>query len=298
MTRRVLVVEDDESLAELEVIILRGAGFEPTVMHSGGGAAAAWVHAHHPQLVLLDLMLPDVSGYDVCQQLKLDRDTNLTPIILVTARSLREDMLHGLEVGANFYLTKPFTGDQLMHAIDHVLAWRKELERSGAGGELHFQLKSDTQFLEELNRLAASLFLFSGLNEDEVFQLTTAVREMGCAWSSAFIPSGRAPDDNANLPAPSSRIDPILLPFSRLLLPCTTCLKSKKPSSPRPAAGPVSTPLPPPSKRRCFPLSTATGSPSRSFRSSARKPSTPASSSSVSSPNRTKPISTASTSAA
>jgi DNA-binding response OmpR family regulator len=178
MTRRALVVEDDEALAELEVELLRRDGFESSTMHTGRGVAA-WVREHRPALVLLDLMLPDVSGYDVCQQLKLDRETNLTPVIIVTARALREDKLHGLEVGANFYLTKPFSADQMKHAVQHVLAWRRELERSGAAGELHFQLKSDTQYLEELNRLAASLFLFSGLSDDEIFQLTTAVREMG-----------------------------------------------------------------------------------------------------------------------
>src|SRR4051812_8645219 len=95
MTRGVLVVEDDEALAELEVELLRRGGFEPSVMHTGGGVAA-WVREHEPALVLLDLMLPDVSGYDVCQQLKLDRETNLTPVIIVTARALPSDRLHGL----------------------------------------------------------------------------------------------------------------------------------------------------------------------------------------------------------
>src|SRR4051812_32930074 len=107
MAGRILVVEDDESLAELEAILLRRAGFEPTVMNTGSGAAA-WVKEHRPLLVLLDLMLPDTTGYEVCRALKLDRETNLTPIVIATARAMREDMLHGLEVGAYYYLTKPF----------------------------------------------------------------------------------------------------------------------------------------------------------------------------------------------
>lgn len=175
---RVLVVEDDESLAELEAELLSRMGYQPTVLHKGG-PAAEWVRQNRPQFVLLDLMLPDLSGYEVCQELKLDRDTSLTPVVIVTARTGHADMLKGLRVGANFYLTKPFTVDQLNHAVEHALAWRRELERSGAAGEVHFHLQSDAQYLEELNRLLASLFLFTGMSEDQVFQLTTAVREMG-----------------------------------------------------------------------------------------------------------------------
>jgi DNA-binding response OmpR family regulator len=178
MAGRVLVVEDDEPLAELEATLLRRAGYEPTVMHAGA-TAVAWVRENDPEMVLLDLMLPDGSGYDICRTLKLDRETNLTPVIIITAKSAREDLLRGLRVGANYYLTKPFTMEQLYAAIDHVRAWRRELDRSGAAGEVHFQLRSDAQYLEELNRLASSLFLFSDLSEAQVFELTTAVREMG-----------------------------------------------------------------------------------------------------------------------
>ena len=178
MPGSVLVVEDDESIAELEATILRRMGFEPTVMHHGAGVVD-WVRQNKPRLVLLDLMLPDRSGYDICEELKLDRDTNLTPVIIVTARSLEEDVLKGLRVGANYYLTKPFNVDQLQHAVEHVIAGREELERAGASGEVHFQLKSDRQNLEELNRLLGSLFHFTPLTEDQVYQLTAAVREMG-----------------------------------------------------------------------------------------------------------------------
>ena len=81
-------------------------------------------------------------------------------------------------MGANYYLTKPFTVDQLQDAIREVFAWQQELRRDGANGEIHFQLQSDTQYLEELNHLLASLFLYSGLTQAQVKQLTMAVREL------------------------------------------------------------------------------------------------------------------------
>jgi anti-sigma regulatory factor (Ser/Thr protein kinase) len=124
-------------------------------------------------------MLPGRDGYDICQELKLDRTTNLIPIIIATARAENEDKLRGLSVGANFYLIKPFTIEQFRAAVDRVMNHRRELEQSGAQGEVRFQIKSDKHYLDELNDLFSSLLLFSGMTQDQIFQLTTAVREMG-----------------------------------------------------------------------------------------------------------------------
>src|SRR4051812_13329758 len=126
MTRKALIVEDDVVLAELLAEVLRRMSFAPSLLHEGKHAVG-FVPKNHPDLILLDLMLPDISGYDICQQLKLDRETNLIPIIIVTARAGSEDKRTGLRVGANFYLTKPFGIDQLESAVDQVLNWRGEL---------------------------------------------------------------------------------------------------------------------------------------------------------------------------
>src|SRR5439155_21615004 len=112
--------------------------------------------------------------------LKLDRETNLIPVVMVTARDQHQDKVHGLQVGANYYLTKPFTVEQLHSAIDEVFSWRDDLQKRGTAGEIHFQLQSDTQYLEELNHLLASLFLYSGLSQTQIRHLTMAVRELGC----------------------------------------------------------------------------------------------------------------------
>ena len=178
MPKKVLIVEDDKMLAELLGSILERQGYESTTLHEGT-PVVDWVRQNRPDLVLLDLMLPDISGYDICEKLKLDRETNLIPIVIVTARAQHEDMLRGLRVGANFYLTKPFDISQLEHAIDQAFAWRHELESAGTEGEVHFQLKSDTHYLEELNHLLSSLFLYTGLSETQVRDLTMAIREMG-----------------------------------------------------------------------------------------------------------------------
>src|SRR5439155_12213379 len=178
MIRKALVVEDDVVLAELLAEVLRRMSFEATTLHEGKHAVE-FARKNQPDLILLDLMLPDISGYDICQQLKLGRETNLIPIIIVTARAGADDKLTGLRVGANFYLTKPFGIDQLEQAVQQVLEWRGELQRTGAQGEIHFQLKSDTHYLSELNHLLSSLDLYSGLTQEQAQQLTMAVSEMG-----------------------------------------------------------------------------------------------------------------------
>lgn len=178
MSHEALIVEDERDTGDLLAEILRRRGFEPTHLLEGK-PAVPWVHQHRPELILLDLMLPDADGYDICEQLKLDRETNAIPIVMVTARDQPQDKVHGLQVGADFYLTKPFTVDQLDHAIQHAFAWREDLRHKGTQGEIRFQLQSDTKYLEELNQLLGSLFLFTGLSPTQIRQLMMAVRELG-----------------------------------------------------------------------------------------------------------------------
>src|SRR5579883_2853201 len=117
MIRKALIVEDEQPIALLLAEHLRGWGFTPTIL-SEGRPVAEWVLVHRPSLVLLDLMLPDIDGYAVCETLKLDRETNLIPIIMVTALCTSADRVRGLQVGANQYLTKPFSHQDLRRAID------------------------------------------------------------------------------------------------------------------------------------------------------------------------------------
>src|SRR5262245_34405266 len=123
MVQKALIVEDDADTAGLLAESLRRWSFEPHVLLTGV-PAVPWVRQHRPDLILLDLMLPDIDGYEICHELKLDRATNLIPLIMVTARVQHEDRVRGLQVGANYYLTKPFREQQLRQAVGDVLAWR------------------------------------------------------------------------------------------------------------------------------------------------------------------------------
>src|ERR1700749_3812161 len=109
MKGRVLVVDDDAALAEMLGIVLRGEGFEPTLVADGGKALEAF-RDPRPDLVLLDLMLPGTDGIDVCRQI---RGESGVPIVMLTAKTDTVDVVVGLESGADDYLLKPFKPKEL-----------------------------------------------------------------------------------------------------------------------------------------------------------------------------------------
>src|ERR1700731_31892 len=134
MARVALVVEDERDTGFLLAEHLRRWGYDPTVL-AEGKPAIDWVRANKPALILLDLMLPDVDGFSICETLKLDRDTNLIPIVMITALSGQQEKVRGLQVGANCYLTKPFSSVQLRQAIQDAFAWQEDLKKRGTSGD-------------------------------------------------------------------------------------------------------------------------------------------------------------------
>jgi DNA-binding response OmpR family regulator len=115
--RSVLVVEDDREINELVGAYAQIAGFEyrPAL---DGTSALREAHARLPAAVVLDLMLPDIDGFEVCKQLKNEPDTRLVPVIMLTALVDEASKQRGRECGASEYLTKPFDPDRLMAALE------------------------------------------------------------------------------------------------------------------------------------------------------------------------------------
>jgi two-component system response regulator RegX3 len=113
----VLIVEDEESLADPLAFLLRKEGFEATVVTDGRSALAEFDRAG-ADIVLLDLMLPGMSGTEVCRQL---RSRSSVPVIMVTARDSEIDKVVGLELGADDYVTKPYSARELIARIRAVL---------------------------------------------------------------------------------------------------------------------------------------------------------------------------------
>ncbi|MDG3008793.1 response regulator transcription factor [Rhodococcus sp. D2-41] len=113
MKPRILVVDDDAALAEMLTIVLRGEGFEPTVVGDGAQALGA-VRQVRPDLVLLDLMLPGMNGIDVCRAVRAESGV---PIVMLTAKTDTVDVVLGLESGADDYVVKPFKPKELVARV-------------------------------------------------------------------------------------------------------------------------------------------------------------------------------------
>jgi two-component system response regulator RegX3 len=114
---RVLVVEDEDSFSEAIAFMLRKEGFEVAIA-TDGNAALVEFHQNGADIVLLDLMLPGLSGTEVCREI---RKTSKVPVIMVTAKDSEIDKVVGLELGADDYVTKPFSSRELIARIKAVL---------------------------------------------------------------------------------------------------------------------------------------------------------------------------------
>jgi DNA-binding response OmpR family regulator len=126
----VLVVDDDPTVAEVVGTYLERAGFGVLTATTGTTALDA-VHTHAPDLVLLDLMLPDLDGLEVCRRI---RATSQTPIIMLTALGEEVDRVLGLEVGADDYVTKPFSPRELVLRAQSVLRRTSSAGNAGNNG--------------------------------------------------------------------------------------------------------------------------------------------------------------------
>ena len=125
--KQVLIVEDERPIREMIAFGLKRAGFEVREAEDCRAARAAVADAR-PDLVLVDWMLPDMSGLELTRALKRDRETRELPVIILTARAAEGDKVAGLEGGADDYVTKPFSPRELLARINAVL------RRSGANG--------------------------------------------------------------------------------------------------------------------------------------------------------------------
>ncbi|WP_443208859.1 response regulator transcription factor, partial [Rhodococcus rhodochrous] len=128
---RVLIVEDEESLADPLAFLLRKEGFETTIAGDGPSALAEF-DREGADIVLLDLMLPGMSGTDVCKQL---RTRSGVPVIMVTARDSEIDKFVGLELGADDYVTKPYSARELIARIRAVLRRGSDTESEAAADD-------------------------------------------------------------------------------------------------------------------------------------------------------------------
>jgi DNA-binding response OmpR family regulator len=160
MTRRVLVVDDDRTVSDVVCRYLEHAGY--AVTHAADGAAAlAAVARERPDLVVLDLMLPEVDGLEVCRRLRA-KPGDALPIVMLTAAGDEADRITGLQLGADDYVTKPFSPRELVLRVGSVL------RRAGGGPPTRPETLTDGDLVVEVASRVARL---------DGVELTLTVRE-------------------------------------------------------------------------------------------------------------------------
>ena len=142
MSQKILVIEDEEGIIHLINLYLKNAGYTVVVAKDGADGLAMHVR-ERPNLVILDIMLPAIDGFEVCRRI---RAWSQTPILMLTARGDEEDRLNGFEVGADDYLVKPFSPRELVSRVRAILR-RSESEGTENGSPIETPPKDDKSVL-------------------------------------------------------------------------------------------------------------------------------------------------------
>lgn len=182
MNGTILVVDDNEALRVLMAEVLRTQGFKVITAGDGQGALEEFAR-HQPDLVLLDVMMPELDGFEVCRRLKGNPESRLTPVILLTALSATEDRVRGLQLDADDFLSKPVDRSELLARVRSLLslkAYTDELERAEAvlsalGRSIEGRDPYTEGHCERLSDYSARLGQRIGLPADQI----TALRRAG-----------------------------------------------------------------------------------------------------------------------
>jgi two-component system, OmpR family, alkaline phosphatase synthesis response regulator PhoP len=168
---KILVIEDELFVRENIVDLLEAEDFE-VFSTENGILGILWAQDNLPDLVICDVMMPEISGHDVLAEMRELPATALTPFIFVTAMSDKGDIRHGMELGADDYLTKPFTRDELLSAIDSRLLKQAKLMKQY--NDEHQRAEALAQKIKELEQLQLKEEI-SQEYQQALFKINTAI---------------------------------------------------------------------------------------------------------------------------
>ena len=154
--KKILVIDDSDLMLNIIRDIIEGAGYD-VVTASSGKEGLELVRKEKPDLVLLDVIMPEMNGFEVCEILRNDDSNNLLPIIILTAKSKDEDKLRGLELGADDYITKPFNPRELISRVNNTL---RRIDKNRYANPLT-GLQGNTEIMNEINHRIAKNEVFA-----------------------------------------------------------------------------------------------------------------------------------------
>lgn len=126
-TRKILIADDNANIRKVVKMGFESLGYT-VITAEDGRVALEKIRAEHPDLVLLDVTMPEKSGYDVCSEMKADAELRAIPVVMLTAKNLEEDQYWGRELGADEYITKPYDPEELERVVEKIFALRERGE--------------------------------------------------------------------------------------------------------------------------------------------------------------------------
>ncbi|MFA6448697.1 MAG: response regulator [bacterium] len=175
----ILIVDDDKDLCRMLEKYLLVKGYDVDMAFDG--ETALQMAPRRPyDLIILDIMMPGIDGYEVCQRLKIQREFNCIPILMLSAKDTEQDRLRGFKTGADAYVSKPFETPELGRAVaDTIEKGRRAREVLGIKHSISFEFESRFTYLEQVNDLISQLFIRTSMAADEIWELKLAMHELG-----------------------------------------------------------------------------------------------------------------------
>jgi two-component system, OmpR family, response regulator len=177
--RKILLVDDDKDLCRMLEKYLTVKGSDVDVAFDGETALRMAPQKRY-DLIILDIMMPGIDGYEVCQRLKIQREFNPIPILMLSAKDTEQDRIVGFKTGADAYISKPFEVPDLSRAIEETVEkCRLAREDRGVRHEISFQVQSRFSYLEQVNEMIGQLFRRTDMAPDEIWEIKLAMHELG-----------------------------------------------------------------------------------------------------------------------
>jgi CheY-like chemotaxis protein len=175
-----LIVEDEREANKLLSMLVQLRGYQ-TESAFDGAEALQKVGNRIPDVVFLDLMLPDLDGYDVCRALKTSGTTSQIPVIIVTARMATENRIQSFSAGADDYIPKPYTPDQIFEALDQSQTWKRDIAAPRIEGQAVLDGRDDGETLRRLAQIRNLLLARTRLGLRAIEGINSAIRAV---WSN------------------------------------------------------------------------------------------------------------------
>ncbi|MEZ5063831.1 MAG: response regulator [bacterium] len=197
---RILVVDDEPPIREILKFQLENAGFYVKCAQDGE-EGLQMVTEDPPDLVLLDLMIPQMDGYEVCRRIKNDYNTRHIPVIILTARGELDEKLKGLENGANDYVTKPFSMPELLMRVKNVLAWSVSQREANPLTGLPGNVSIERELTQRIETGRPFAFIYTDIDNFKAFndyygyaKGDEAIRTTARILTNAIVDAGNSDD--------------------------------------------------------------------------------------------------------